>query len=82
MATTRIPPLPQVTDSLRTRKMRLKKVPFALFLISGVAVVTKRNLISEAIPFVFIVLKADVTKPGLAAIESAEHILGMSRTVV
>ena len=42
----------------------------------------KRNLISEAIPFVFIVLQADVTKPSLATSESAEHIFGISRTVV
>ena len=50
--------------------------------MSGVAVVTKRNLISEAIPFVFIVLQADVTKLGLATSEPAEHIFGMSRRVV
>ena len=50
--------------------------------MSGVAVVTKRNPISEAIPFVFIVLQADVSKPGLATSESAEHIFGMSRRVV
>ena len=47
--------------------------------MSGVSVVTKRNLISEAIPFVFIVLQADVTKLGLATSEPAEHIFGMSR---
>ena len=50
--------------------------------LSGVSVVTKRNIIAEAIPFVFIVLQADVTKPGLATSESAEHIFGMCRTMV
>ena len=50
--------------------------------MSGVAVITKKNLISEAVPFVFIVLQADVTKPGLATSESAEHIFGMCRTII
>ena len=48
--------------------------------MSGVAVVTKRNLVSEAILFVFIVLQADVTNPDFATIESAEHIFEMRRT--
>ena len=42
--------------------------------MSGVTVVMKRNLLSEAISFVFIVLQADVTKTGLATSESAKHI--------
>ena len=50
--------------------------------MSGVAVITKRNLISEAVPFVFIVLQSDVMKPGLAMSESAEHIFGMCRTII
>ena len=50
--------------------------------MSGVSVVTKRNLISGAIPFVFIVLQAKVTKPGLVTSEPAEHIFGISRMVV
>ena len=50
--------------------------------MSGVVVVTKRNLVSEAIPFVIIVLQADVTNPGLATSESAEHVFGMGRAVV
>ena len=43
--------------------------------------VTKRNLISEAILFVFTVLQADVTKPGLATSKSAKHTFGMCRTI-
>ena len=38
--------------------------------MSGVAVTSKRNLISEAVPFVFIVLQAYVTKSDLATSES------------
>ena len=47
-----------------------------------VAVTTERNLISEAVHFVFVVLQADVTKPGLATSESAEHIFGMCNIIV
>ena len=50
--------------------------------MSGGAVITKRNFTSEAVPFVFIALQADATKPGLATSESAEHIFGMCRTTI
>ena len=71
-----------VIDRGPSRAVYIWSAIILLISISGVAVITKRNLISEAVPFVFIVLQADVTKPGLATSESAEHIFGMCRTII
>ena len=49
--------------------------------MTGVSEITKRNVMAEAIPFVFLTLQRDVTKPGLATSEGAEHTHGMLRTV-
>ena len=45
--------------------------------LSGVSDITKRNLMAETVPFVFFVLMKDITKPGLATSEGAEHTFGM-----
>ena len=50
--------------------------------LSGMSDITKRNIIAEAIPFVFIVLLKDITKPWLATSEGAEHTFGMLLTIV
>ena len=47
--------------------------------MSGTAVTTKRNLISEVVPFVSAVLQADATKPGLTTTEPGEHIFEICR---
>jgi hypothetical protein len=48
--------------------------------LSGACVVTKRNLVAEAIAFSFLLLRSDVKKPRNLTSEPAEHEFGNYRT--
>ena len=48
--------------------------------LDGVCMTTKRNLVSEAIPFAFLLLRNDIEKPRNATSEPAEHEFGNYRT--
>ena len=50
--------------------------------ISGACIVTKRNIVSETIAFMFIILRSDTLKPFLSISEPAEHFFGMLRQVI
>ena len=50
--------------------------------ISGACVITKRNVVSETIAFMFIVLRSDVEKPRFQTSEPAEHKFGMMRQII
>ena len=50
--------------------------------ISGVSMITKRNYVSETISFMFIVMRADVSKPRHLTSESIEHFFGMLRQMI
>ena len=45
--------------------------------ISGACIITKRNIVSETIAFMFIVLRSDIVKPRHCTSEPAEHFFGM-----
>ena len=47
--------------------------------INGACIVTKRNIVSETIAFMFIILRSDTLKPFLSTSEPAEHFFGMLR---
>ena len=49
---------------------------------SGVSEVTRRNIMVESVPFVFLVLMKDTNKPGLNTSEVAEHTFGILRTII
>ena len=48
--------------------------------LDGVCMTTKRNLVSEAIPFAFLLLRNDIENPRNATSEPAEHEFGNYRT--
>lgn len=48
--------------------------------LSGVCITTKRNIVSETIAMIFLVLRSDVNKPRLLTSEPAEHDFGTTRT--
>lgn len=50
--------------------------------IGGVCITTKRNLVSDTIPFMFLVSQSDVVKPRSASSEPAEHKFGAFRTTI
>ena len=50
--------------------------------ICGACIITKRNVVSETIAFMFIVLRSDVFKPRHLTSEPAEHIFGMMRQII
>ena len=50
--------------------------------ISGACMITKRNIVSETIAFMFIILRSDIPKPRHCTSEPAEHFFGMLRTAV
>ena len=50
--------------------------------LSGASVITKRNVVSEVIPFFFLVLCSDFIKPRAGTSESAEHHFGLIRTMI
>ena len=50
--------------------------------ISGACIITKRNIVSETIAFMFIVLRSDVPKPRHCTSEPAEHTFGMLRQII
>ena len=50
--------------------------------ISGANIITKRNIASETIAFMFIVLRSDIAKPRHCTSEPAEHTFGMLRLIV
>ena len=50
--------------------------------ISGACIVTKRNIVSETIAFMFIILRSGTLKPFLSTSESAEHFFGILRQVI
>ena len=64
------------------RAVFVRSATLVLTSLSGVSEITKRNIIAEAIPFFFILLMKDITKPGLATSEGAEHTFGMLHTIV
>jgi hypothetical protein len=50
--------------------------------ISGACVITKRNVVSETIAFMFIILRSDVENPRFQTSEPAEHKFGMMRQTI
>ena len=50
--------------------------------ISGASKITKRNVVSEVLPFFFLVLCSDFVKPRAGTSESAEHHFGLIRTLI
>ena len=50
--------------------------------ISGASEITKRNVVSEVIPFFFLVLCSDFAKPRGGTSESAEHHFGLMRSMI
>jgi len=50
--------------------------------ISGASVITKRNVVSETVAFIFLVLCSDMGNPRLATSEPGEHHFGQLRTLI
>ena len=50
--------------------------------ISGASMITKRNIVAETIPFMFLLLRSDITKPRHCTSEPAEHAFGMLRLLI
>ena len=50
--------------------------------IDGASMITKRNIMAEAIAFMFIVLRSDILKPRHCTSEPAEHMFGMLRQLI
>ena len=50
--------------------------------LSGVSKITKRNIMSEDVPFVFLILMKDINKPVLATSDGAEHTFGILRKMI
>ena len=50
--------------------------------ISGSSIITKRNIVSETIAFMFLVLRSDITKPRNCTSEVCENFFGCLRTQV
>ena len=50
--------------------------------INGASIITKQNIVSETISFIFLVFRADVTKPRLITSEPAEHMFGQLRQMI
>lgn len=50
--------------------------------ISGASIITKRNIMSETVAFMFLVLRSDIAKPRHCTSEPAEHTFGMLRLMV
>ena len=50
--------------------------------LSGVSEITKRNIMTESVPFVFLVLMKDINKTGFATSEGAEHTFGILRIMI
>ena len=53
-----------------------------LNVLRGVSEITKRNIMAEAVAFVFLVIMKDINKPGLTTSEGAEHNFGILRTMI
>jgi hypothetical protein len=50
--------------------------------LSGVSIITKRNMICEAISLVFLVMRDDISAPRLLTTEPCEHTFGMWRQLI
>ena len=49
--------------------------------INGASIITKRNMVSETLAFVFLALRSDVSKLRKNSSEPAEHMFGQCRTM-
>lgn len=50
--------------------------------IDGASVITKRNMVSETITFLFLFMRSDVTKTRINTSEPVEHTFGMLRQMI
>ena len=66
----------------RHRAVYIWSAALLLTSLIGVSEITKRNIIAEDVPFVFLVLMEDINKSGLASIKVKEHTFGIISTMI
>ena len=66
----------------RHRAVYVWSAALLLTYLSGVSEITKRNIMAEAVPFVFLVMMKDINKPGLDTSEGSEHTFCILRTMI
>ena len=66
----------------RHRAVYVWSAALLLTYLSGVSEITKRKIMAESVPFVFLVLTKDIKNPGLATSEGAYHTFGILGTII